>query len=224
MELSVIFPVHNEAGTIEKTISRAVTVLKEAGISSDIICVENGSTDASAQVLQQLVRKYRNVRMITSAKGWGNAVKRGFSEAKGKYLCYMVSDYQVDPQHIVTVYRELMKNPGTLVKVTRITRENRQRLINSRTYNIFAKLLFGFSTIDINATPKVFDRKLISGYTFISPNIAFDLELLKKITHDGVNVIDIPVKSLRRDAGTSTTNWKSVLEMVRYMLRFRISA
>lgn len=224
MELSVIFPVHNEAGTIEKTISRTVSVLHAAGITADIICVENGSTDTSAEVVRGLIKKYRIVRMITSEKGWGNAVKRGLAEAKGRYVCYMVSDYQVDPEHIVTVFRELKKNPGSLVKVTRLTRENTQRLINSRIYNVCAKILFGFSTIDINATPKVIDRNLIAGYTFVSHNIAFDLELLQKITHDGVRVIDIPVKSMRRAAGASTTNWKSVLEMIRYMFRFRFLA
>lgn len=221
MELSVIFPVHNEAGTIEKTILRAIATLREKKISYEIICVENGSTDRTPETLARLAKKYPSVRVVVSDQGWGNAVRRGIKAAKGGIICYMVSDYQVDPQYIGTVYDELKRHPGTLVKVSRITRENRQRLINSRLYNLLAKLLFGFATFDINATPKIVAADRIRTYHFISHNIAFDLELLMKMKRDRVRVLDIPVRSLKRTTGTSTTNWKSVMEMVRYMIRFR---
>lgn len=112
---------------------------------------------------------------------------------------------------------------ASLAKVSRITRENTMRLINSRVYNVIAKLIFGLQSMDINGTPKIIRSKYVKHEEFISTNIAFDLELLLKIKKKNVSWIEIPVFSQKRKTGFSTTNLKSVWEMFSYMLKFKLS-
>ncbi len=221
VELSVIYPVHNEEAIIEKLVVTTRKLLADAHIPYEIICVENGSTDMTLTKLQRLARKYKELVVVQSEKGWGNAVRRGIDTAKGAYICYMVSDFQVDPRHILDVYGKIKNGPFALVKVYRTTRENRTRKVNSRLYNTLASIVFGVGSYDINATPKIIKRSLIRQFPFESHNIAIDLELMLHLKERRLPWIEIPVFAGARKSGKSTTNWKSVREMLRYMMYFR---
>lgn len=221
MELSVVYPVHNEEEVIEKLISYTHTLLTQTGISYEIVCVENGSSDNTYKKLRELTKKYKDLVVVQSEKGWGNAVRKGIGKSKGVYVCYMVSDFQVDPKAILDVYAKIKKGMFSMVKVYRTKRENKTRLVNSRLYNTLASVLFGVGSYDINATPKILKLSLIRKFDFESHNIAIDLELMLHINNRKLPWIEIPVVAGARKTGKSTTNWKSVREMLRYMMYFR---
>jgi glycosyltransferase involved in cell wall biosynthesis len=219
-QLSLILPVHNEAGNIQKSLADIGLALKSLTLRYEVICVENGSTDDSYDVLGKLAKKHRELHVIRSEIGWGNAVRAGIAHARGKYTCYMVSDGQIDPKVITQLYRR--RNEQALVKIWRTSRENPARLTNSRLYNVLARLLFGIDSKDINATPKLADTALLRTIPLRSDNIALDLELMLGIKKRGLGWLEIPAPSKKREAGTSTTKLKSVWEMLRWMVRFRL--
>jgi glycosyltransferase involved in cell wall biosynthesis len=219
--LSLILPVHNESKGIAATLKNIIEVLEQAAIRYEMICVENGSTDNSFQILKNLAEKNKHVRVIQSEKGWGNAVKAGITEAKGTYLCYMVSDGQVSPSHIVTLYNYITVHNIALVKVKRVTRENSKRLLNSKAYNLIAKLILGITADDINGTPKMIKTNLIKKIPFHAKNIGFDIELLYTLKKMKLSWKEFPVNSTKRDKGKSTTDIKSVIEMMHEILKLR---
>lgn len=220
-DLSVILPIHNESESIQEVIEDIKNVLQEETITYEIICVENGSVDNSLEVIQQLSKQDDRVRVVTSDVGWGNAVRKGIAEARGFFISYMVSDGQIDPDALLKVYRVIATHPIALVKTIRLQRENLMRLVVSWFYNTFACLLFGFLTRDINATPKIFRSSDIKAFSFISPNIAFDLELLLAFKDIHTRWIEVPIPAHKRKSGTSTTNIYALLEMLQAMLCFR---
>jgi glycosyltransferase involved in cell wall biosynthesis len=225
MELSVILPVHNEAGVIARTVDDIDRILTDVKISHEFICVENGSADDSFTVLQTLAEKYP-VQVVRSQTGWGNAVRTGISHARGKLTCYMVSDRQVEAKYIVELYKHYKNHMNSnnrykLFKIWRTSRENSTRLVNSRTYNLISRIMFGIDSQDINATPKLIETALLKSIPLESINIAIDLELLLKLKNNGLSWLEIPAPSGKRDGGKSTTNLKSVWEMVSCMLKFR---
>lgn len=223
MELSVVYPVHNEEAAVDRLVSYTHTLLTKARISHEIICVENGSTDATFTKLSLLAKKFRELVVVQSEKGWGNAVIKGIATAKGNYVCYSVSDFQVDPKHIPEIYEKITHSNFAMVKVHRTTRENRTRKVNSRLYNTLASLLFGIGSYDINATPKIMKRSQIRKFPFESHNISIDLELMLYLQARKLSWIEIPVLAGARKTGKSTTNWKSVCEMLQYMMYFWLS-
>lgn len=213
-------PVCNEAEVIEAVIGKVVKTLK-GKVNCEIIAVENGSTDLSFQKLQKLKDKYHNLRVLQSKKGWGNALREGIQQARGEYFCYMVSDNQVDPKHILDVFKKISSGNYTLVKVSRVKRENFSRFLNSKIYNCLARILFGISSPDINGTPKIIKTEMMKKLDLQSENIAFDLELLYKLKQRRYVLKDIPVISGKRDTGISKTTLFSIMEMLIQMFKLR---
>lgn len=220
LELSLILPAHNEEEGIEKVLKLSLKILKKIKKPFEIIAVENGSSDNTFKVIKNFIKKHKEIKLIQSKKGWGNAVIRGISKAKGIYTCYMVSDFQVSPIHILKVYKEIKKTNYDLVKVKRMQRENIKRYINSLGFNLLCLFLFGFDQ-DINATPKILKSVLLKEMKLKSENIALDLELLSKLKKRGLKWKSIPVRSEKRNWGESTTKVKSILEMLKAMYNFK---
>lgn len=219
--LSIILPVHNESDGIVKFLDRLYHVLEHAAFRYEIICVENGSSDDTFSIIQSYRSKHKNVKLIQSSKGWGNAVKKGIQHARGEYCCYMVSDYQIDPKYIKTIYQLIVQEPYDMVKVYRTSRESITRLANSRAYNAIARVIFGIGSMDINATPKIMKTDMLKSIPLKSENIAIDLELMLYLKKHHKTWKEIPAPSRNRAGGISSTNIASVIEMVRYMIRFR---
>lgn len=218
VELTLVLPVHNEAKTITDIVRRARLVLKEMGITYEILCVENGSIDNSLDVATKLSSQFPDFHVLRSKLGWGNAVRKGLAEARGRLFCYMVSDGQVDPKHISALYEYLRKDRVALMKVARTSRENTVRFTVSRVYNAIAASLFGIASADINATPKILETRLARSLKLSQENIGIDLELLLKLKKRALSWSEIPVRSETRKSGSSTTRVKTVWEMVRVMI------
>lgn len=220
LELSIILPVHNESEVIKRTIQEIEEALSGRNISFEILCIENGSTDNSSEIIKYITKKNKKVKLFSSSLGWGNAVREGIRHADGKYSIYMVSDGQVHAAILPKLYKRITEKKIDLVKIKRITRENNVRYINSRLFNTTAFLFLGVKSYDINGTPKIALTSLLKKIPFISPNISFDLELLLYLKKNKLKWEEIPVKSFRRKGGKSTTNWKAVAEMYFYILKF----
>lgn len=222
VELSVILPVHNEEKSIEVFLSDLIELLHKHSISFELICVENGSTDNSYRLLKSLGKKHKQLLVVRSKKGWGNAVRKGLKFAHGQYIAYMVTDGQIDSKHLIDVYDQVKKKEVSMVKIKRVKRENATRFLNSRFYNILSYMMFQIPSQDINGTPKVLRNEVFDHISLSSQNITLDLELMLKMKTRGYRWLEIPVSSGKRSHGTSTTNLKSVWEMITYMLHYYV--
>lgn len=220
-DLSIILPAHNEELNIVRVVETLEKALRKTNITYEIICVENGSTDNTLLILKQLAKKNAKVSVVQSSAGWGNAVRTGFMHARGNYICYSVSDGQVDLSIIPQLYLMSEGKQHVLVKVVRVARENYIRKINSSVFNFLAYLLFGIDCHDINATPKLFKRDAISSLAFISSNVSFDLELLLTLVKRNFTIVEVPIKTNKRKSGVSSTTIMTAFEMVKYMVYFR---
>lgn len=220
-ELSIILPVHNEEKGIDEVAKKLVKLLTAEKINSEIIFVENGSTDLSFKKLLLLKKRYRNILVESSEKGWGNAVKKGIKKSSGKYICYMVSDGQINPKYVPRLFQMIKGKNLAMVKISRITRENPLRKTTSRIYNLLATTLFGATSNDINGTPKILYSKLLKRINLKSTNIAIDLELILYLKRNKLKWKELKINSGIRKRGSSTTNLNSVLEMITNMLYFK---
>ena len=99
ISLSVFMPFYNEEGNVEKVILEAESFLKKNDKISkfEIIIVNDGSTDSTKQVAQELVNKYQNVRLITHEKnmGYGAALISGIRNSIHDYVFFMDGDLQL---------------------------------------------------------------------------------------------------------------------------------
>ena len=87
-DFSLVLPTQNQAGIIEAVVKAIVKTLAANKIHYEVILVENGSTDATATVLQKLAAKNKRIRATASPSGYGRAVIHGLNRARGQYVAY----------------------------------------------------------------------------------------------------------------------------------------
>src|ERR1700758_2637233 len=96
ISLSVVLPAHNESGNIEKTVTRAVSYLKETFKDYEVIVVNDGSVDETPGIVEKLALSNRKIVLVNHLKnlGYGFALRSGFEKASLDYVFFMDSDGQ----------------------------------------------------------------------------------------------------------------------------------
>jgi len=227
--LSVVIPSYNEEENLPKTVPEIVSLLRNANISYELILVDNGSFDNTRNVIENLMKEYENIRLVTVPVniGWGNGVVQGYSQARGKYVAYMCADSQVPNQALIDVYRRIVleNTDKVLVKVRRISRDDGvMRCLSSVFYNLLVNVLFGGVSPDANGTPKVFGRNLLGLFDLKYKDFFIDAELLIKVKRNKIRIAEVPFSSAKRKAGKSSIRvLKDSITVILDALKFRLN-
>lgn len=221
IDLSLVLPIHNQAAIITPVVKEICNVLKKEKINSEIILVENGSKDNTLQILKKLSKKYTNATTIVAKKGYGSAVLEGLKVAKGKYVSYMPSDGQLDPNLVPLLYKIIIKENYDLVKIKRVTRESTIRYLRSKVFNLLTRLLFKITAEDINGSPRIFERKWLSVLDLQFKDSFIDAEMAVKAYCLKWKIKEISAKTLPRLGGKSTVNFKTVLEFLSNLFHYK---
>lgn len=110
MKFTILVPVYNRSGYIAATLE---SVLSQSYTDFELICVDDGSTDESAALLQEYARKDNRIRILThnENKGLYLARKTGVLHASGNYVLFLDCDDVLEPHALTELYRELCTNP-----------------------------------------------------------------------------------------------------------------
>lgn len=211
--VSIVLPVHNQAAYIEDTVAKYEAALAGLKAAHEIILVTNACRDDSVEVCQGLNTKFPTVRTVNTERGgWGLAVKLGLANARGNLLCY-TNSARTTGEELRLLIDSGFANPTAVVKGHRISRESFTRKIGSLLYNTECRVLFNLPAWDINATPKVFSREIYDLLNLRSDGDLIDLEFYVKCMRLHKLVLEVPVYSMVRHGGKSTTNFKSAWRM-----------
>lgn len=219
--LSLTLPVHNEEDIIEKVLKEIIATLNKCEITYEILLIENGSSDNSPKIVVELSKKYKFVRSYVSPKGYGNAVLKGLKESRGKYVCYMPSDGQVE----VSVLPLILKEAGKydVIKIRRVKRENTIRDLTTWTFGKTISILFGTRFIDINGSPRIFLRDRLKYLKLEARDSFIDAEFLIKISKLNWTIKEIPMANIERYGGKSTRSINTYLEFFKNIADYRFS-
>src|SRR6185503_13692186 len=104
--LSVFFPAYNDSGTIASMVIRADAAASELTADYEVIVVDDGSADATADIADELARKYPHVRVVHHAKnrGYGGAIQTGVRSATKDLIFYTDGDAQYDPAELSALW------------------------------------------------------------------------------------------------------------------------
>ncbi|MDY2745262.1 MAG: glycosyltransferase family 2 protein, partial [Methanosphaera sp.] len=114
VKISVIMPVYNEEQYLEKTCQS----LKQQTLDDiELICINDGSTDNSTDILTNLATEYDNIRIINQEnQGSGIARNKGIDEAKGEYIAFLdADDKYIDPSSLEKMYEYGYKNNADII-------------------------------------------------------------------------------------------------------------
>ncbi len=212
-ELSVFFPAYFDENNIDRLVPTAVDVLESLELDDyEILIIEDGSPDNTAQVADELAKRFEKVRVIHHEKnlGYGATLKDGFNSAKFDWVFYTDGDCQFD-------IRELRK----FVPLTQTSdlvigfREHKQyswfRKLTSRVYNRLVRALFGLRVIDINCAFKLLPKSLFNSMTIASSQGFIDAEILIHAYRMGLSVTQVSVTHYQRTEGVAAAARPSVI-------------
>ena len=121
MKLSIIIPVYNEEKTVAHIIRKVQKVTLPVA-EKEIIIVDDGSTDASAQIINTFRAKNIKILSLKQNHGKGFAVRSGLDSATGDYVIIQDADLEYDPNNINKLIQKLSKGKAQVVYGTRINR------------------------------------------------------------------------------------------------------
>lgn len=203
--ISVFFPAFNDGGTIASMVIEADRTCRALTTDYEIIVVENGSTDHTVEVLEELARQFSHLRVLTHRRplGYGGALRVGFASATKEVIFYTDGDAQYDPTELALLLPEL--KPGVdVVNGYKISRSDPVgRIVIGRLYHWLMKLLFGFKLRDVDCDFRLIRRTALDQVTLRSDTGMICLELVKKLQDAGCVFAEVPVHHYHRAYGKS---------------------
>jgi glycosyltransferase involved in cell wall biosynthesis len=212
MALSIVFPAYNEELNIESSVARALDYLK--GKEGEVIVVNDGSSDRTAEILERLARENPGrVRLIHHEfnQGYAPALRDGFLAAKSDWIFYTDADNQFVLGEIDRLIA--IREGADLAIGYRADRQDPAlRKFAAATYNRMVRLAFGLKGVsDIDCAFKLFRREVFDRIRIESKHFLIDAEILIKAHRLGMVIRETPVTHLPRKLGTSTVKLKHVL-------------
>jgi glycosyltransferase involved in cell wall biosynthesis len=203
--LSVFFPAYNDGGTIASMVIAAVKAASNLTPDFEVIVVNDGSADGTAQIADELARTYPRVRVIHHPRnrGYGGALQTGFRSATKELIFYTDGDAQYDPAELGVLWARM--TPETdLVNGYKISRSDPlHRIVIGRLYHHFVSRLFGLKVRDVDCDFRLMRRSIFERINLEKTSGVICLEMMKKITDAGFRIVEVPVHHYHRAFGKS---------------------
>jgi len=204
--ISAFFPAYNDGGTIASMVIGVLPVLRKLTDDYEVIVVNDGSGDYTADILNELSKVYGSrVRVVHHEinRGYGGALKTGFSSATKEWVFYTDGDAQYDPRELVNLVEGL--HPGVdVVNGYKIARNDPwYRIVIGRLYHHIVRVLFGFKLKDVDCDFRLIRRSVLEQVQLESTSGTICLEMVKKFQDLGVVFAEVPVHHFHRAYGHS---------------------
>ena len=164
MDLSVVIPLYNEEESISELVEWIGRVVSENGLTCEIVIVDDGSTDKSWAVLQDLNQKHPHLRAIRFRRNYGKsaALNTGFEHAQGDVIITLDADLQDSPDEIPALF-DMIKNQGyDMVSGWKKKRHDPiSKTIPSKFFNWMTRKISGIELNDFNSGIKAYRNEVI---------------------------------------------------------------
>ena len=203
--LSIFFPAYNDSGTIASLVITALRTARKLTPDHEVIVVNDGSTDNTAEILEELAATYPEVRVVhhEQNRGYGGALRTGFATATRELIFYTDGDAQYDPAEMDVLWRRF-DDDVDLVNGYKISRSDPlHRIVIGRIYHHTVKLLFGLRVRDVDCDFRMMRRSIFDTVHLEKNSGVICLEMMKKITDAGFRIAEVPVHHYHRAYGKS---------------------
>lgn len=203
--ISAVFPAYNDAGTIPSMVLTSLIALRQVTDDYEVIVTNDGSKDATAEVLQELASRFPELKVITheTNKGYGCALRSGFAAASKEWVFYTDGDAQYNPLEMPKLVEALTEDTD-VVNGYKISRNDSwYRILIGRIYHHIVKIAFGFKLRDVDCDFRLIRRDLFDRIPLESKTGTICLEMVKKFQDAGAKFTEVPVNHYHRSYGKS---------------------
>ena len=205
--LSVFFPFYNEEKNITAVIGQAVLVLEKLKDISEyeIIIVDDGSSDHTKIIAEEIVKNNHKIKLISHPKnlGYGRALLSGFGAAKNDYIFFTDGDLQFDMNDIGKIL-EYIPEYKAVIGYRSPRNDSFARLFNAKIWNLANRVAFGLKVKDIDCAFKVFEKNTIKKLKLLSGGAMLSAEIIIRLQRAGVEIKQVPISHFQRKNGSPT--------------------
>jgi glycosyltransferase involved in cell wall biosynthesis len=206
LSVSAFFPCYNDGGTIGRVVILANKILQGVADDYEIIVVDDGSTDHSLSVLEELLRSgsvpLRVVRHPQN-RGYGGALRTGFADATKDWVFYTDGDAQYDVAELGKLL-PLVNDGVDVVQGYKLKRQDPwHRLMIGAAYRRVACMLFSLKVRDVDCDFRLLRRSVLQKIELEHNSGIVCLELVRKLQDVGARFVEVPVHHYHRSYGCS---------------------
>jgi glycosyltransferase involved in cell wall biosynthesis len=223
VEISAVLPAFNEAANLEQAVGSMAAALQAQARAFEIIVVDDGSQDGSAELLDRLKSRYPTLRVVRHPvnRGYGAALRSGFDAARLGWVFLMDADNQFDPAQL----ERLLARAGEADIVAGFRKRRRDplgRRLNAWAFFTLVRLLFGRLVRDVNCAFKLMRRDLLERMNLHSEGALINTEILVLARQLNARIVEVAVDHFPRLSGKQTgANPRVVLRAFRELFAFK---
>ena len=200
--ISVIMPAYNEGQHIFENIRMTHEVMRETGMTTEIVVVDDGSIDNTLNEIERATHTFDNVAVVHNPynMGKGMALRAGFDYSSGEIVVFLDADLDLHPSQIKALISVLKMGSYDVVVTSKHHPDSqldypRSRKFASWLYYMAIKILFSLPVRDTQTGLKVFRRKVLQNvfHRLLVKKFAYDVELLATAVRLGYTIYEIPV-------------------------------
>jgi len=219
MKLSIIIPVYNESRTVEELIEKVLEVELPYGLSKEIIVVNDGSTDKTAEKISKVWNKVRRTKRYKKVEfkvlkhdknlGKGSAVKLGILQSSGDLLIIQDADLEYDPSYFTALIKPLYISKAKVVYGTRLKDyplklwgKDKTPLpshwLGNKMLTFLTNTFYGSKLTDMETCYKLFSREVVGNLSLNSRRFEIEPEITAKILKSGIEIVEVSIKTKPR--------------------------
>ena len=225
--LSVVVPAYNEEATLRQVIQRVNAV----PIDKEIIVVNDGSADNTAQIMSELATEVKTVRPINHHKnqGKGAALRTGFKAARGKYVIVQDADLEYSPEEFPRILQPLLDGKADVVYGSRFVGSDAHRVlyfwhsVGNKLLTLMSNVLTDVNLTDMETCYKAFKREVIQSIEIEEDRFGFEPEITAKVAHMGCRIYEVGISySGRSYAEGKKIGWKDGVRAVYCIAKYNM--
>lgn len=222
--LTVIIPVFNEVNTIDEIIQRVA----DTGLVSEIVVVDDGSTDGTRNVLGQLAKK-KKIKLILHDKnqGKGAAIRTGLQQASSELILIQDADLEYDPRDYHLLLQPIEEELADVVYGSRFLGAARRpilfwNMVANKILTLATNILYNNILTDMETGYKLFRREVVEGMTLHANRFEFEPEFTAKILKRKIRIYEVPIRFTPRfyDEGKKI-KMKDAFEAMWALIKYR---
>jgi glycosyltransferase involved in cell wall biosynthesis len=196
LKVSVVIPCYNEKDTIEQVVNS----VKAVNQASEIIVVDDGSTDGTRDILSRVFADDPLVRVMLHERnqGKGAAVRTGFAAATGEVFLIQDADLEYDPRDYASLLRPIEEGRSKVVYGSRFLGGPRKtmffwNMVANRSLTLLTNILYNTILSDMETGYKVFRAEVVRGMRLRSRRFEFEPEITAKVLKRGHRIYEVPI-------------------------------
>jgi glycosyltransferase involved in cell wall biosynthesis len=225
--LSVVIPVYNEVRWVEKVLERVASA-DRLGCELEIVVVDDGSSDGTAEALERLAQNYAELTLIRQPcnQGKGAALRRGFTQARGDIVLVQDADLEYSPEDYPALLRPILRDQADVVFGSRFLGGPHRVLyywhsVGNWILTTVSNTMTNLNLTDMETCYKVFRREVLQRIEIRQDRFGFEPEVTAKVARLGARVFEVPISYAGRtyEEGKKI-GWKDGVRAMWCILRY----